>query len=113
MYGGGSSVSCYYCVRDGLFQKVSTTCHVICHDSDNHGLRPLRYFHYTVMWYTTGYGIALGSDSYETSGNNGFIGTDGFLLTTGAFRGSGDDVGVNWAGWLFQWAFAATTATSE
>ncbi|CBJ33604.1 Ammonium transporter [Ectocarpus siliculosus] len=64
-----------------------------------------------IMWYTTGYGIALGSDSYETSGNNGFIGTDGFLLTTGAFRGSGDDVGINWAGWLFQWAFAATTAT--
>eukprot|EP00752_Nemacystus_decipiens_P002092 g2001.t2 len=64
-----------------------------------------------IMWYVTGYGIALGEDSFETSGNNGFIGTDKFLLTTGFFRGDGADVGINWAGWLFQWAFAATTAT--
>lgn len=66
-----------------------------------------------VMWYVTGYGIAMGTDTYASTGNNGFIGTDSFLLTTGTFRGSGDDVGYNWAGWLFQWAFAATTATSE
>lgn len=65
------------------------------------------------MWYVTGYGIALGEDTFPTSGNNGFIGTDKFLLTTGFFRGDGADVGLNWAGWLFQWAFAATTATSE
>ncbi|CAM9215514.1 unnamed protein product [Choristocarpus tenellus] len=64
-----------------------------------------------IMWYLTGYGIAMGSDSYSEDGDNGFIGTDGFLLTTSTFRGSGDDVGYNWAGWLFQWAFAATTAT--
>ncbi|CAM9854076.1 unnamed protein product, partial [Pylaiella littoralis] len=62
-----------------------------------------------ICWYVTGYGIALGEDNYPD--NNGFIGTDGFLLSTGAFRGTADDVGVNWAGWLFQWAFAATTAT--
>ena len=56
----------------------------------------------------------MGEDTYPTSGENGFIGTDGFLLTTGAFRGaSSPDVGYNWAFWLFQWAFAATTATSE
>lgn len=60
----------------------------------------------------TGYGIALGEDKFPEDGSNGFIGTDGFLLTTALFRGSGD-VGGNWAGWLFQWAFAATTATSK
>lgn len=64
-----------------------------------------------IMWYTTGYGIAMGDDSYVDDENNGVIGTDRFLLTTAAFRGSGVDVGYNWAGWLFQWAFAATTAT--
>ena len=65
------------------------------------------------MWYVTGYGIAMGKDTFPTSGDNGFIGTDSFLLTTGTFRGAGPDVGYNWAFWLFQWAFAATTATSE
>ncbi|CAN0392038.1 unnamed protein product, partial [Discosporangium mesarthrocarpum] len=60
------------------------------------------------MWYLTGYGIAMGDDSYT---DNGFIGTDAFLLTTNRFRGVDVDVGYNWAGWLFQWAFAATTAT--
>eukprot|EP00904_Undaria_pinnatifida_P000757 jgi/Undpi1/10682/HiC_scaffold_29.g13130.m1 len=63
------------------------------------------------MWYTTGYGIAMGEDNFATSGNNGVIGTDGFLLTTSTFRGAGPDTGYNWAFWLFQWAFAATTAT--
>lgn len=66
------------------------------------------------MWYLTGYGIALGDDSYHRDGKNGFIGTDSFLLTTSTFRGAdANDVGYNWAFWLFQWAFAATTATSE
>lgn len=55
----------------------------------------------------------MGDDSYVDDENNGVIGTDRFLLTTAAFRGSGVDVGYNWAGWLFQWAFAATTATSK
>lgn len=61
----------------------------------------------------TGYGIAMGEDKYPEDGSNGFIGTDGFLLTTSLFRGTAADVGANWANWLFQWAFAATTATSE
>lgn len=65
-----------------------------------------------IMWYVTGYGIAMGEDKFPDTGDNGFIGTDGFLLTTATFRGSASpEVGYNWAFWLFQWAFAATTAT--
>jgi len=62
-----------------------------------------------IMWWALGFGIAMGFDSYETTGNNGFIGTDGFLLT-GKFRGVNAS-GYDWGMWLFQWAFAATTAT--
>jgi Amt family ammonium transporter len=67
-----------------------------------------------IMWYLTGYGIAMGADDYASDGRNGFMGTTGFVLSGATFRGSADqtvEIGYNWAGWLFQWAFAATTAT--
>mmetsp|Transcript_12034 Transcript_12034/g.18777 ORF Transcript_12034/g.18777 Transcript_12034/m.18777 type:complete len:478 (-) Transcript_12034:89-1522(-) len=62
-----------------------------------------------LMWWGLGYGIAMGSDTYEETGYNGFIGRDGYFLT-GKFRGT-DASGYDWGMWLFQWAFAATTAT--
>ncbi|CAM9319489.1 unnamed protein product [Chrysoparadoxa australica] len=66
-----------------------------------------------LMWYFTGYGFALGDDNYPETGKNGFIGTSGFALSGDTFRGQDPEgnYGYNWAGWLFQWAFAATTAT--
>ena len=69
----------------------------------------------TVAWYLIGFGIAFGSDHYLVNGStNGFMGRSGYLLTGTDFRG-GDvadaQLGYNWASWLFQWAFAATTAT--
>lgn len=43
------------------------------------------------------------------------FGTDGYLLTGETFRGfdvyTDQQLGYNWANWLFQWAFAATAAT--
>ncbi|CAM9899700.1 unnamed protein product, partial [Heterosigma akashiwo] len=66
-----------------------------------------------IVWWSVGYGVAFGKDEYPDNGTNGFIGRDKFFMTTDYFRGSLTDpnIGYNWAGWLFQWAFAATTAT--
>jgi Amt family ammonium transporter len=65
-----------------------------------------------VVWYLVGYGFAMGEDDYPETGKNGFIGTSNFALSGDKFRDTSDPlIGFNWAGWLFQWAFAATTAT--
>jgi ammonium transporter, Amt family len=68
-----------------------------------------------LAWYVIGYGIAFGEDSYATTGStNGFIGRNGYVLAGDKFRSEGKSdaqLGNEWALWLFQWAFAATTAT--
>lgn len=57
----------------------------------------------SIVWFLTGYGIAMGGaiDSY------GFMGRTHFGLNLDDFKGDG----YSYAMWLFQWAFAATTAT--
>mmetsp|Transcript_28080 Transcript_28080/g.41750 ORF Transcript_28080/g.41750 Transcript_28080/m.41750 type:complete len:470 (-) Transcript_28080:339-1748(-) len=65
-----------------------------------------------IVWWSIGFGVAMGKDDYVSDGSNGFIGRDLFFMTTDTFRGGpNSDKGYAWAGWLFQWAFAATTAT--
>mmetsp|Transcript_17121 Transcript_17121/g.22617 ORF Transcript_17121/g.22617 Transcript_17121/m.22617 type:complete len:469 (+) Transcript_17121:103-1509(+) len=65
-----------------------------------------------LCWWSFGYAVALGSDDYAADKSNGFIGTDAFFMTTSSFRGAPSaDIGYTWAGWLFQWSFAATTST--
>lgn len=54
-----------------------------------------------VLWGTVGFGLAMGD-------SNGYYGKTKFFLTKKAFS---DGTGNNYAMWLFQWAFAATTAT--
>jgi Amt family ammonium transporter len=55
-----------------------------------------------VIWWIVGFGFATGTSE------NGFIGTDRFGLMKDEFM---DGSGYTYATWLFQWAFAATTAT--
>jgi Amt family ammonium transporter len=55
-----------------------------------------------VIWWLVGFGIATGTSE------NGFFGTDRYGLTAAEFM---DGSGYTYATWLFQWAFAATTAT--
>ena len=57
-----------------------------------------------VIWWLVGFGIATGTTE------NGFIGTDRFALKAAEFT---DGTGYSYATWLFQWAFAATTAGPE
>lgn len=57
----------------------------------------------SIVWFFTGYGIAIG----DASDSNGFIGGSHFFLNLSDFKGDGYSYGL----WLFQWAFAATTAT--
>lgn len=57
-----------------------------------------------ICWYLFGYGVAVG----DASGSE-FIGTSKFALTADGFFV--DDYGYSYAFWLFQWAFAAATAT--
>ena len=57
----------------------------------------------SIVWWLVGYGVALGdaTDSY------GVFGGSHYALNTDDFLGQGYSYGM----WLFQWAFAATTAT--
>jgi len=55
-----------------------------------------------VIWWIVGFGVATGASE------NGFVGTTRFGLTAEEFT---DGSGYTYATWLFQWAFAATTAT--
>eukprot|EP00613_Pedinella_sp_CCMP2098_P029221 CAMPEP_0171724422 /NCGR_PEP_ID=MMETSP0991-20121206/24329_1 /TAXON_ID=483369 /ORGANISM="non described non described, Strain CCMP2098" /LENGTH=454 /DNA_ID=CAMNT_0012317247 /DNA_START=49 /DNA_END=1413 /DNA_ORIENTATION=- len=55
-----------------------------------------------ILWGTVGFGLAMGHSE------DGYYGTTMFFLTKDAFS---DGTGNNYASWLFQWAFAATTAT--
>ena len=70
-----------------------------------------------ITWYFIGYGFAYdmnnGVDGHES---NSFIGTGGatfFLssISTQAGASEGPSVGMAWAGWQFQFAFAAAAAT--
>ena len=56
-----------------------------------------------LVWWLWGYGIALGSDTYASTGKNGFWGQT--YYTASETNGYGD------AMWLFQWAFAGAAAT--
>lgn len=60
-----------------------------------------------IIWWLIGYGFAQGGIVAPES-NNAFIGASGFALKRSYFEDGG---GYAYAGWLFQWAFAATTAT--
>lgn len=57
-----------------------------------------------LTWWLLGYGIAMGDSS-----GNGFVGTTAYALNKADFMVG--DGGYLYAFWLFQWAFAATTAT--
>ncbi|KAJ8610380.1 hypothetical protein CTAYLR_003887 [Chrysophaeum taylorii] len=75
-----------------------------------------------LFWWATGYGLAFGADGFvrrnKGSGENGFYGGSGFFYEG---IGSGDDASpltntpsaktYGKASWMFQWAFAGTTAT--
>ncbi|KAF5834280.1 ammonium transporter AmtB-like domain-containing protein [Dunaliella salina] len=70
----------------------------------------------SICWYVLGYGFAYGVSDHRS---NAFIGNHDFALThtvqnNWAFSHPEDDPGVqsgNLAGYFFQWAFVATTAT--
>mmetsp|Transcript_33899 Transcript_33899/g.43551 ORF Transcript_33899/g.43551 Transcript_33899/m.43551 type:complete len:482 (+) Transcript_33899:138-1583(+) len=58
-----------------------------------------------LCWWSFGYAAAMGN-------GDAFIGKETFFMTTATFRGApSPDVAYSWAGWLFQWSFAATAAT--
>jgi len=71
-----------------------------------------------LFWWATGYALAFGTDAYSATGVNGFYGGSGFFYEG---VGSGDDASpltntpfaktYGKASWMFQWAFAGTTAT--
>jgi len=61
----------------------------------------------SLVWWAIGFGIAQG----DASGNGGFIGTTSFWLNYEDFYTAYAPSGYWYAMWLFQWAFAATTAT--
>jgi len=55
-----------------------------------------------IIWWLLGYGLAMGDSPSR------FAGKTNFALENGDFS---DGSGYSYAFWLFQWAFAATTAT--
>mmetsp|Transcript_75966 Transcript_75966/g.216768 ORF Transcript_75966/g.216768 Transcript_75966/m.216768 type:complete len:447 (-) Transcript_75966:186-1526(-) len=57
----------------------------------------------SIVWMITGFGLAIG----DASGSGGFMGSTHMGLNEDEFGGEGYMYGM----WLFQWAFAATTAT--
>jgi len=71
-----------------------------------------------LFWWATGYALAFGADAFSATGVNGFYGGSGFFYEG---VGSGDDASpltntpeaktYGKASWMFQWAFAGTTAT--
>ncbi|CAM9438300.1 unnamed protein product [Heterosigma akashiwo] len=64
-----------------------------------------------LCWWFIGFGVAMGADDYPSTGSNGSFGTDSYFLAGGFRDEVSADVGYLWAGWLFQWSFAATAAT--
>jgi len=71
-----------------------------------------------LMWWATGYALAFGADTFDKTGGNGLYGGSGFFYEG---IGQGDDASpltntpfaktYGKASWVFQWAFAGTTAT--
>jgi Amt family ammonium transporter len=55
-----------------------------------------------ILWWLIGYGIAMGDSPSRV------VGTTKYGLVAADFE---DGSGYSYASWLFQWAFAATTAT--
>merc|ERR1719453_320243 len=62
-----------------------------------------------LVWWIVGYAFAQGTSAPGNRGD-GFIGGTGFFVREGDFAVPSAS-GYNYAAWLFQWAFAATTAT--
>lgn len=72
----------------------------------------------SLLWWSTGYAFAYGSDSFPDNGKNGFIGTSGFFYSG---DGSGEDASPltetpyarlhGKSMWAFNWAFAGVAAT--
>eukprot|EP00216_Chloropicon_sp_CCMP2111_P006313 CAMPEP_0198234266 /NCGR_PEP_ID=MMETSP1446-20131203/320_1 /TAXON_ID=1461542 ORGANISM="Unidentified sp, Strain CCMP2111" /NCGR_SAMPLE_ID=MMETSP1446 /ASSEMBLY_ACC=CAM_ASM_001112 /LENGTH=478 /DNA_ID=CAMNT_0043915013 /DNA_START=282 /DNA_END=1718 /DNA_ORIENTATION=- len=71
------------------------------------------------MWWGFGYPFAYGGGDYSGGPPNGFIGARDFFFIHGYSDCTGDSPCIypmnpsidSFAGWLFQWAFAATAAT--
>jgi len=61
-----------------------------------------------IIWYLIGYGFAYGD-----SNDNGFIGSgaSGFAIHSADWESSYTSRGYDWAGWFFQFTFAAAAAT--
>lgn len=60
-----------------------------------------------LMFWLVGYGLAYGGDLTSSTFRNPFIGTGEFALVSPR----GQFTSGNYAGWLFQWSFAAAAAT--
>ncbi|KAJ8602313.1 hypothetical protein CTAYLR_007709 [Chrysophaeum taylorii] len=56
-----------------------------------------------ILWWSVGHAFAYGTDAFEETGKNGFIGGSGFFLEDAKLHGQ--------AKFLFEWAFAGTAAT--
>mmetsp|Transcript_333 Transcript_333/g.859 ORF Transcript_333/g.859 Transcript_333/m.859 type:complete len:491 (+) Transcript_333:248-1720(+) len=71
------------------------------------------------VWWAFGFAFAYGGARYDGKGANGFIGAQGFFFINGYEPCDVADVCLydvkpkydSFAGWLFQWAFAATATT--
>jgi len=61
-----------------------------------------------IVWWCVGFGFAYGDST-----DNGFIGTGAgsFALSTADWNASYTSEGYDWAGWFFQFTFAAAAAT--
>lgn len=73
-----------------------------------------------IFWWVSGYALAFGNDTFSSDGKGGFYGKTGFFYedfgsgkgeNANGFTGTPEAKTYGKASWMFQWAFAGTTAT--